>query len=177
MVLDLRKNLFIIIILGFFIISGSNLILADEDENHTDKEEHDELSIAVWIGHAILSILGLLLGIIILYTGGRLKGRFKKPKEGNILKQHKIITVFFTLVMIATFFYGLWITSGHEDAVLLTSIHGMIGLILIILSILSLIISPCVSKKKIGGKIHSVFGYIIVIILLVQLYLGFQNVI
>lgn len=173
----MRKNFVILLIIGMILILGSALVVADEDDNHNEENEHDELSLYDWIGHAILSVIGFIFGIIILLTGGSVKGRFKKPKIGNILKLHKINSILFTIIVIFTFFYGLWITSRHEDAVLLTSFHGIIGLTILIFSILSLILSPCISKKKIGSKIHSTLGYIMVILLFIQLILGIQNVI
>jgi cytochrome b561 len=86
------------------------------------------------------------------------------------------VTRSFFVIILITFFYGLWITSTH-DAPLLNSIHGIIGLIIIISTILALLLNPCFVKNNKISKIHSYFGFLILVLVLIQIIFGIQNVI
>jgi heme A synthase len=165
--LIITLNLIILIL-----IAGS--VSAHEGEE--EEEVHDEQNQYDWVGHAIFSVIALILSIIMIITGGLITKRYKKPKMKKAFKTHKIVTRSFFVIILITFFYGLWITSTH-DAPLLNSIHGIIGLIIIISTILALLLNPCFVKNNKISKIHSYFGFLILVLVLIQIIFGIQNVI
>jgi uncharacterized membrane protein len=73
--------------------------------------------------------------------------------------------------MVGTFFYGLWITSQHETPIL-SSVHGWLGLIIVIFAILQLL--PCLFVKK-RTKIkfpHMMIGYSLLFLVIFQVVWG-----
>lgn len=143
--LNYEAGVFNCFLVGLLLIAGSSLALADENGEHEEGEEHDDLSVFDWIGHAIVSIIGLILAISILISGAKLTGRIKGKKGANTYKIHKIVSVLFSIFMIGTFFYGLLVTSGHGSP-LLSSVHGWLGLIIFIFAVGQLI--PCLFVKN-----------------------------
>jgi len=162
----IRRIIFIVII-GIFLMFAGNVVA------HGDEEDSEESNI--WIGHAVLGFISLLLGGIIAFAGGALKGRFRKPKF-NINKVHTIFTRLFLITVIVTFLYGLWVTYEHGEEVF-KSLHSYVGAVLVISSGLSFILSPCITKKVRKTKIHTIMALIVFISLLTQIILGILNVI
>jgi hypothetical protein len=134
--------------------------------------EHSE-QVVDWLGHAILSIIGLILAIFIVVNGAKLTGRIKGKKGAKTFKLHRILSILFGLVMIGTFFYGLWVTSQHETPIL-SSIHGWLGLIIAIFALLQLL--PCLFvKKRTKIKIpHMIIGYSLFVLVIIQVIWGLQ---
>ncbi len=132
--------------------------------------EHSE-KVVDWIGHAIVSIIGLILAISILISGAKLTGRIKGKKGANTYKIHKIVSVLFSVFMIGTFFYGLWVTSGHGSPIL-SSVHGWLGLIIFIFAVIQLI--PCLFvKNRTRIKFpHMIIGYPLAFLVVIQVAWG-----
>ncbi len=132
--------------------------------------EHTEL-VVDWLGHAIVSITGLIIAVMVVYNGAKLTRRIKGKKGAKTFKLHRIYSLLFGIIMIGTFFYGLWVTSQHGVPVL-TSIHGWLGLIIAIFAILQLL--PCLFvKKRTKIKIpHMIIGYILLVLVIIQVIWG-----
>jgi len=132
--------------------------------------EHEEL-VVDWLGHAIVSVIGLVFAILVVYNGAKLTGRIKGKKGAKAFKIHRILSVLFGVTAIGTFFYGLWVTSQHGVTVLL-SVHGWFGLIITLFALAQLL--PCLFvKKRIKIKIpHMIIGYILLILVIIQVVWG-----
>jgi len=124
-----------------------------------------------WIGHGILSIVGLILVIEIIVTGAMNKGRLKGTNRTNLFKLHKTISILFGFFMVGTFVYGLWITSMHDEP-LLTSAHGQLGLIIVIIAILQVIPSLIVKRRNNIRFPHMILGYAEAFLVAFQVTLG-----
>ncbi|KYK23782.1 hypothetical protein AYK24_00685 [Thermoplasmatales archaeon SG8-52-4] len=131
--------------------------------------------VVVWQGHAIVSIIGLILAIFIVINGAKLTGRIKGKKGVKTYKLHRVFSILFGLFMVGTVFYGLWIVSQHGKPIL-SSVHGWLGLIIAIFAILQLI--PCIFVKN-RSKIkipHMLIGYSLLLLVILQVILGAQIV-
>lgn len=165
-----------IILLLVLLITFSSVVIADEDDVHIEDENHDDLSLTDWLGHAIFSMVSLVMLILIMILGWMSRGKLPKNKIKNSYKKHKILSLLFFLIVLATFIYGIWITSRH-NIIILNSSHGFIGLILVIVSFFSMILSPIVTKREIGKKLHTIDGLLILLILVLMIILGINNII
>ena len=125
-----------------------------------------------WLGHAIVSITGLILIILVVINGATLTGRLKRGTT-NAYSLHKNASVFFSLFMAGTFFFGLWITYLHGEE-LLTSVHGWLGLAIGVLAILQVV--PCLSfKRRVKVRFpHMAIGYILVVLIVLQTAWGLE---
>lgn len=132
--------------------------------------EHTEEGVD-WLGHALVSATGLVLAVLVVYNGAKLTGRIKVKKTANIFKFHRMLSVLFGGVIIGTFFYGLWVTSQHGAPVLM-SVHGWLGMVITLFALAQLL--PCVFvKKRTKIKIpHMIIGYILLILVIIQVVWG-----
>ena len=89
-----------------------------------------------WIGHAIIAIIGLVLMISALATGAMLKGRIKSTLT-NIIGLHKRIGIYLGSFILGSFIYGLWMMLEH-NATILSSVHGRLGLVILLIMILQI---------------------------------------
>lgn len=110
-----------------------------------------------WIGHALIAILGLVLMISALVTGAMLQGRIKK-KQTNLFTLHKKVAIYFSTILLGTFLYGLLVKMQLGEPVLI-SVHGRLGLILLLIVIFQLIPSLTVKDRNMIRKPHKVVGY------------------
>jgi hypothetical protein len=126
-----------------------------------------------WIGHFLVAMLGLMLMIFALVTGAMLRGRIKRT-QANLFLLHKRIGVIFSAFIMGTFLYGLWINIQHEEA-LLTSVHGRLGLILILIVIIQLVSSLMVMNRSKIRTYHKFFGYSLAPLLFLEASWGLYN--
>jgi len=126
-----------------------------------------------WIGHAIIAIISLVLMIYILATGAMLRGRIKRF-SGNIFKFHKKSGIYFGAFILGSFIYGLWLRLQHGESVLL-SVHGKLGLIIVVIVIIQVIPSLLLKKRAKYSGLHKILGYSLAPILLIEATLGLYN--
>ena len=126
-----------------------------------------------WIGHAAISLMGLGLIFLVLINGATLSGRLKRGGEMNVFRLHRSLSVLFSVFMFFSFFYGLWVTWQHGEA-LLSSIHGWLGLVIVILSVLQVV--PClVPKRRLRIRsLHMIVGYALAFLVVVQAAWGLE---
>lgn len=126
-----------------------------------------------WVGHALIAIIGLVLMIYVLTTGAMLKGRIKRS-SGNIFKLHKKGGVYFGAFILGSFGYGLWIRLQHGESIL-SSIHGKLGLIILLIVVLQLIPSLVLKNRARYRKLHKIIGYALAPILLIDASWGLYD--
>lgn len=125
-----------------------------------------------WLGHAIAAIAGLVLIVIVIVNGASLTGRLKRGTI-NAYMLHKNVSVLFTLFMLGTFLFGLWIQYSHGEA-LLASIHGWIGLVIVVLALIQVV--PCfVTKQRSKVRfLHMVAGFAVAVLVVIQVAWGLE---
>lgn len=126
-----------------------------------------------WIGHFLVAMLGLMLMISALVTGAMLKGRIKRM-HANLFLLHKKMGIFFGAFILGTFLYGLWINIQHGETVL-TSVHGRLGLILILIVIFQLVPSLMLTDRSRIRTYHRFFGYSLAPLLFLESSWGLYN--
>ncbi len=126
-----------------------------------------------WIGHAIVSIVGLILIIIVIVDGATLTGRLKRVGAPNVFRLHKDVSVLFSLFMIGTFFFGLWVTYSHGEE-LLSSVHGWLGLAIVILASLQVLPSFTFKHREKVKFPHKIIGFALAFLVVVQTAWGLE---
>jgi len=131
------------------------------------------LAYVKWIGHALIAIISLALMIYTLTTGAMLKGRIKRS-SGNVFKLHKRGGTYFGALILGSFIYGLWIRLQHGESII-SSIHGKLGLIILIIVILQLIPSLVLKNRSWYRRFHKIIGYALAPILIIDAGWGLHN--
>jgi len=126
-----------------------------------------------WIGHALIAIISLMLIIYILTTGAMLRGRIKRS-SGNIFKLHKKGGIYFGAFILGLFIYGLWIKLQHGESIL-SSIHGKLGLIILLIMIVQLFLSLVFKNRSRYRGLHKMMGYALAPILIIDAGWGLHN--
>jgi len=119
-----------------------------------------------WIGHALIGITDLVLMIYVLATGAMLRGRIKKA-SGNIFDLHKRGGIYLGAFILGLFIYGLWLRLQHGEPILL-SIHGKLGLIIVVIALLQVIPSLLLKNRAKYRRIHRILGYSLGLILIID---------
>lgn len=126
-----------------------------------------------WIGHAFIALISLMLMISALVTGAMLKGRIEK-NQTNLFPLHKKIGIYFGTFILGTLLYGLLIKMQHEVPVL-TSVHGRLGLILLLIVILQLVPSLMVKDRDRIRRAHKILGYSLAPLMFLEASWGLYN--
>ena len=108
-----------------------------------------------------------------LVTGAMLKGRIKR-KQTNLFPLHKKVGIYFSTFILGTFLYGLLIKMQHEEPVL-TSVHGRLGLILLLIVIFQLIPSLIVKDRTRIRTPHKILGYSLAPLMFLEASWGLYN--
>lgn len=111
--------------------------------------------------------------IYVLATGAMLRGRMKRS-QGNVFKRHKKIGIYFGAFILGSFIYGFRITLGHEEGIL-SSFHGKLGLIILLLVIFQIIPSLVLKNRANYRGLHKITGYILALILVINSAWGLYN--
>lgn len=126
-----------------------------------------------WIGHALIAIISLMLIIYVLTTGAMLRGRIKRS-SGNIFKLHKKGGIYFGAFILGLFIYGLWIRLQHGESIL-SSVHGKLGLIILLVMIVQLFLSLVFKNRARYRGLHKMMGYALALILIIDAGWGLHN--
>ncbi|WP_156161080.1 MULTISPECIES: hypothetical protein [unclassified Methanosarcina] len=126
-----------------------------------------------WIGHALIVLISLLLIIYALATGAMLKGRIKR-KPGNIFRLHRRSGIYFGAFILGSFTYGLLMSLQHGEPILV-SIHGKLGLIIVLIVILQVIPSLVLKNRASYRGLHKMMGYSLAPILFIDASWGLYN--
>ncbi|MDR7666215.1 hypothetical protein RG963_10595 [Methanosarcina sp. Z-7115] len=126
-----------------------------------------------WIGHALIAIISLMLIIYVLTTGAMLRGRIKRS-SGNIFTLHKKGGIYFGAFILGLFIYGLWIRLQHGESIL-SSVHGKLGLIILLIMIVQLFLSLVFKNRARYRGLHKMMGYALAPILIIDASWGLHN--
>lgn len=126
-----------------------------------------------WVGHALIAIISLVLMIYTLATGAMLKGRIKRT-SGNIFNSHRRGGIYFGAFILGSFIYGLWIKLQHGEFII-ASIHGKLGLIILIIVVLQVIPSLVLKNRAKYRRLHKIMGYSLAPVLIIAASWGLYN--
>jgi hypothetical protein len=116
-------------------------------------------------------VVGLVLLALVVVTGAIRRGRFKALRFRQVLFFHTMVSVCFTGIVVGTFFLGLLVViSGGEPV--LTTPHGIVGFFVAALSLVQMIPSLAITRRPSIRRIHRIFGYLVVPLFLLQIFLG-----
>ena len=165
------KLLMAVMLLGLLLLSSEPVLAQEEGE---EGAEDAELTVWDWLGHAILGFAVLFLVVCILITGASLSGRIKGWDGKNLFKIHKRISILLSVVVMSTFFYGLWVTSLHGKP-LLSSIHGWLGLAIAVLAVIQLVPSLVIKERTKLKTPHMLLGYTLALLVLLEVVWGLHT--
>ncbi len=115
-----------------------------------------------------------MLLILALVEGTMLTGRIQKG-GGNPFMLHGRAGIFLFALLLGTFFYGLWIRILHDEP-LLRSIHGWLGLIIVIMAALQVLPSLTAKERTKLRPMHRLLGYSLAPLIVIEaawgLYMG-----
>ena len=124
-----------------------------------------------WVGHAVVSIVGLITLGGMVTTGTKLAGRSGTSKAG-LFRQHRKLSIFFTILIVSTFFYGMSVSLGKKEPLWSNTPHAWLGLAIIIVALGQLISSLIIKRTTTIRYIHRVIGYLLAALVLSQVILG-----
>jgi hypothetical protein len=124
-----------------------------------------------WIGHAVAGAFSLILIITIMATGGMLTGRLRKSENVQIFPIHRKVSIWFSIFVIGAFLFGLGVTAFHGEPVL-TSAHGLLGLLIAVLAAVQLIPSLATKNRASIRGVHRIIGYLLAPLVLLQVIAG-----
>jgi len=126
-----------------------------------------------WFWHAMTGSAGLLLLIVIALTGAVLRGRLQRPEGLNVFRVHRTASILFAALMLGAYVHGQHVTGGMRLALPIT-IHGWLGLAIVVLGIVQLLPSLLIRTRKSLRASHMVIGYLLAGLLFVQTFWGLQ---
>lgn len=126
-----------------------------------------------WIGHALIAIVSLLLIVRTLTTGAMIKRRIKS-KPGNVFRLHRRNGIYFGAFILGSFIYGLLMKLQHGDSIL-SSVHGKLGLIIVLIVIFQVIPSLVLKNRSSYRGLHKIMGYALAPILFIDASWGLYN--
>jgi len=135
----------------------------------------------MWIGHAAAGAVSLLFTAFGIFFGAMMVGRVKRFEGVNAFKLHRKISVYVTILILATFIYGLWLIGGHGESMFweqsesfTLALHGWVGLAVVAIALSQTLPSFLLKKTKTKRTVHTILGYVLMALLLLQLFLGMQ---
>jgi hypothetical protein len=123
-----------------------------------------------WIGHALVGLAVIVLLVLALVEGAMLTGRIQKG-SGNSFAPHRRAGLFLFSLLLGAFFYGLWTRLLHDEP-LLRSVHGWLGLIIVIIAALQILPSLMTGERRKLRPIHRLLGYSLAPLIVIEATLG-----
>ena len=124
-----------------------------------------------WIGHAVIAAVALITLAGMTTTGRRL-ARTRDPRGAALFRQHITIAVFFAILVIGTFVYGILVSLGEEELLWGNSPHAWLGAAIIVLALAQLIPSLVMKRTATVRFYHRIIGYSLITLVLAQIALG-----
>jgi hypothetical protein len=136
-----------------------------------------------WVVQDLAGIPGLFFSVASVIVGATLVGRLKRPQGVNLFRLHRKIGVFFAVLVVVTFIHGLWDRIAHGEQFFwqhtepsVTVVHGWVGVIIMIMALSQVVPSLAVKDRRKTGKLHMILGYALLILLIIQIFLGIGTV-
>jgi hypothetical protein len=126
-----------------------------------------------WISHSLAGLAGMTLMVLAIALGAMLAQRIKR-RRGNVPKLHKKTSIYFSSFILGAFFYELWMRLQHNEP-LLQSVHGRLGLIIVLIIIFQLIPRLTIKgRAKLRGP-HRILGYSLAPLIILDASLGLYS--
>ena len=123
-----------------------------------------------WLGHGLVSLMGLVSGGFVVVAGASIAGRLSRPGPGTY-GEHRFQGILFGLLMGVSFGLGLVVTAMNGKP-LFGSLHGWLGLAVAVLATFQVVSSLLVRNRRRLRPIHRLVGYGTALLLLLQAGLG-----
>lgn len=129
--------------------------------------------------HVSFGITSFILCLITVVFGAKTAGKFGKSRISKTsFKTHKFLSITTGILVTISFLLGLFTSGGFEPEIELEleGPHFWTGLTAFILILLQILPSLIIKKRKKIRLIHRYIGYMLFIILLIQLVSGILRI-
>ena len=123
-----------------------------------------------WIGHSIIGLATFSFVVATTIYGATLAGRIRRPPNRARFRLHRKLGIIMGFLIIAAFSYGLGMAISQR-VILLNSIHGMSGLLIVTLSVVQ-IIAGLSLRRSLMKSVHHWNGYILAGLIVFQVAFG-----
>jgi hypothetical protein len=111
-----------------------------------------------------------MLLILAVTAGAMLTGKIQKSSR-NPFTLHGRAGLFLFSLLLGTFFYGIWTRLQHDES-LLRSVHGWLGLIIVIMASLQVLPSVMIKDRAKLRPMHRQLGYSLTLLMVIEAVLG-----
>jgi len=126
--------------------------------------------------HCYLGVVAFVLLVLALGTGFLFSGRFGRIKSKRTRPAHMAGALAISIFITLEFLYGVFVKGG---GVFLDSLHGVLGLLLVIFAWASTGLSPCFTSKTIKKRLpswaHFIAGLVLVVLTAVQVIYAYTT--
>jgi cytochrome b561 len=134
-----------------------------------------------WLNHAVAGVINLLFAVAVVLLGAMNAGRKKSMRRGTLVRTHKRLGIYLSLLVAGTFLLGVWSRNAHGEALFWQSnepmaafVHGWLSVIILIIGFSQVIPRLVVKDLRKTRKLHLIIGYALLILLIIQTVLGIQ---
>lgn len=124
-----------------------------------------------WINHAIIGLTAAGFLAATAIRGAILAGRIRRPLSRSVFQLHRKFGVIMGFLILATFGYGIWMVIAREYP-LLTSTHGLMGLLIVIISLAQILAGLYFRRRGMVSSVHRWVGYSLAGLIVFQITLG-----
>jgi cytochrome b561 len=125
--------------------------------------------------HCYLGVVAFVLLVLAIGTGFLFSGRFGRIKGLKVRSVHMAGTLAISIFITGEFLYGVFAEGGGE---FLDSIHGVLGLLLVIFAWAATGLSPCTIGKamnrRLASRAHAIAGLVLVVLTAVQVVYAYM---
>lgn len=132
-----------------------------------------------WVGHALAGVLSLLFSMATAIVGAMLTGRIRRLQGINLFRLHKKLSIYLAILVLAAFFLGVWARVAYGEPLfwqhtdpLIMVVQGWFGLVVTVAALAQIIPCLTVKDRRKMRRLHMILGYVLVILLVVQMFLG-----
>lgn len=131
-----------------------------------------------WIAHAVTGTVSLVFAALTTTAGAVVRGRAKRI-QGLNLKIHRRLGIALVFLIGITFFYGPYARWLHDEFLfwqhtepLGPVFKGWLGLAVLVIAVLQAALSLSVKDRNRIRKLHTIIGYSLVALLIVETVAG-----
>ena len=124
-----------------------------------------------WINHAIIGLTAASFFVATAIRGAILSRRIRRPLNPGVFHLHRKFGVIMGSLILATFVYGIWMVIAREYP-LLNSTHGLMGLLIVIVSLAQILAGFYFRRRGIVSSLHRWTGYSLAGLIVFQITLG-----
>jgi heme A synthase len=128
-----------------------------------------------WVGHAVVGVMALIT-LSVMATTGRKLAKMRDSRGTALLRQHTAIGIFFAVLVVGTFLYGLPVSLGRDGLLWGNSPHAWLGAAVVVAGLAQLTPSLTLKRTTTVRFYHRILGYTLFALILGQIGLGIYMV-